>query len=454
MNSLFGTDGIRGEVGVYPLTKEAVYALGKTLGRWLRQKYQHQRGSLKILVGKDTRESGNELELALANGLRLSGVEVLRVGVCPTPCVAFLTRTLGAHLGVAISASHNPGSDNGIKFFNVDGFKLFPDVEAEIEKLFFNIFSDKVAADLELKGLNSEVDCLPLYTDFVKSSLKGFNLLSLKIVIDCAFGAFSKIAPKVLRELGADIVAINDQPDGKNINVNCGTLYPQVMAEVILKSGADIGIAFDGDGDRVIIADEKGNILDGDYILAILARYLAEQNRLPYNLIVCTQMSNIGLELYLRGYGVGVVRTRVGDKYVLQEMLKCKANLGGEQSGHIIILERTTTGDGLVVALELIKVILEKNSSLSELSKGLHKFPQVLVNVRVKEKIPFAEIPGLNDTITRWQSELGNNGRVLVRYSGTEKLARIMIEGREPSLVNRIANSVAGIIQNAIGEDR
>jgi len=307
---------------------------------------------------------------------------------------------------------------------------------------------------LKLEDSREEQDFIPLYLDFVKKILDGLKLSGLRVVIDCAFGSFSKIAPRVLRELGADVVAINSEPDGKNINVNCGTLYPQAMAEELMRHKADIGIAFDGDGDRVIVADEKGNILDGDYILAVLSRHFLEQNRLTGNSVICTQMSNIGLELYLQKQGIRTIRTKVGDKYVLEEMLKTKANLGGEQSGHIIILERTTTGDGLIAALELIRAMLKTKKRLSELAGDLRKFPQRLVNVRVKEKRPLEEIPGLNDTIKRCQAEMGRTCRILVRYSGTEKLARIMVEGRQPSKVSRIADSLARLIQNAVGENK
>ncbi|MBL7091959.1 MAG: phosphoglucosamine mutase [Candidatus Omnitrophica bacterium] len=473
MERLFGTDGIRGEVGKFPLTQEAVFAVGRTLGVWLKEQYPQQKSPLKILIGRDTRESGDDLEVALSGGAKFAGLQVLCAGVCPTPTVAYLTCTLGAHLGIAVSASHNPCSDNGIKLFDADGYKLLSFAERRIEEIFFGIFADKIrlnskldpSLDPSLKrnrkvyplGLDdsrAEQDFIPLYLDFVKNILGGLRLSGLTVVVDCAFGSFSKIAPQALRELGADVVAINSEPDGKNINVNCGTLYPQAMAEELLRHRADIGIAFDGDGDRVIVADEKGNILDGDHILAVLSRHFLEQNRLTGNSVICTQMSNIGLELYLQNQGIRMVRTEVGDKYVLEEMLKTKANLGGEQSGHIIILERTTTGDGLIAALELIQVMLKTKKRLSELSGDLRKFPQTLVNVRVKEKRPLEEIPGLNDTIKRCQKELGEACRILVRYSGTEKLARIMVEGRCLPEVSRVADSLAMLIQNAVGENK
>lgn len=448
---LFGTDGIRGEVDKYPLTQEAVFAIGKTLGLWLKEQYPQPKRPLRILIGKDTRESGDELELALSKGAKLEGLQVLSVGICPTPCVAYLTRALRAHLGIAISASHNPGSDNGIKFFNADGFKLFPSNENRIEEIFFALFPCKTKLDLKWEASKEESDYLSLYSNFVKNSLSKSGLSGFTFVIDCAFGSFSKIAPKILRELGAHVIAMNTEPDGKNINVNCGTLHPQVMAERILPYKANMGIAFDGDGDRVIVADEKGNVLDGDHILAILGRHFAEQKRLAANSIICTEMSNIGLEIFLKRQEIRMVRTRVGDKYVLQEMLKHQANLGGEQSGHIIILERTTTGDGLIAALELVKVMLKTKKRLSELAEDFEKFPQVLLNVKVKEKRPFEKIPGLNDIIKRCQAELGSTGRILVRYSGTEKLARVMVEGRQTQEVSRIADSLVRVIEDAIG---
>lgn len=453
MERLFGTDGIRGEVGKYPLTQKAVFTIGRTLGIWLKQQYPRQKEALKVLIGKDTRESGSELELALLKGAHSEGLEALRAGVCPTPTVAYLTRALHTHLGVAISASHNPTSDNGIKFFDSAGYKLFPFIERRIEEIFFNLSPNKKRFDLKLESSKREKkDYTSLYLDFAKNSLNNLDLSGMKVVIDCAFGSFSKIAPRAFRELGADVRAINNEPDGKNINVDCGTLHPEAVAEAVRQHKADIGIAFDGDGDRLIVADEKGNILDGDYILAILAQYLVEQNRLAAKAIICTQMSNIGVELYLQRCGIRMVRTEVGDKYVLQEMLKRQANLGGEQSGHIIILERTTTGDGLIAALELIEVMLKSKRRLSQLAENLQKFPQVLVNVKVKEKMSFEQIPGLNEAIAHAREELGKAGRILVRYSGTENLARIMVEGRDASLVNRIAHSVAEVIKNTVGE--
>ncbi len=452
MGELFGTDGIRGEVGKYPLTRKAVFGIGRSLGLWLKEKYPREKSRLRILIGKDTRESGEGLELALLKGAKSEGLEVRRIGVCPTPAVAYLTRRLHAHLGAAISASHNPCTDNGIKIFNADGYKFFAKAENRIEEIFSNLAPEEADIDLGSEDFKEDEDYISLYKDFARSSLNGLSLSGLKIVLDCAFGSFSKIAPEVFRESGAQVFAINDTPDGKNINVNCGTLYPQAMAEKILKHGADLGVAFDGDGDRVIIADSKGKILDGDHILAILAQYFLQQKKLAGKSVICTQMSNIGLELYLQRLGIQTIRTKVGDKYVLQEMLRQQVNLGGEQSGHIIILERTTTGDGLIVSLELIKAMLKRKKCLTDLYGNLKKFPQILVNVKVKEKLPLEQIPGLEQAIADARKELGRQGRLLVRYSGTENLARIMIEGKESSLINRIAGSLSRVIKDAVGE--
>lgn len=452
MAELFGTDGIRGEVGSYPLTEEAVFTIGRALGVWLAEQYPQQKDSLKIIVGKDTRDSGRQLELTLLKGAQLESLEALRIGVCPTPAVAYLTKSFHAHLGVAISASHNPCSDNGIKFFDSDGYKLLSFSEKRIEEIFSDLFGKSKDIDLKSEDLPEELNCLRLYTDFARTHLKERDLSHLKIVVDCAFGAFSEIAPEVLRGLGAEVFPINNNPDGSNINVNCGTLHPEGMIKELLARKADIAIAFDGDGDRVIVADEKGNILDGDYILAILSQHFLKQNKLAGNSVICTQMSNLGLELYLQRQGISVIRTDVGDKHILEQMLRRNASLGGEQSGHIIMLERTTTGDGLIVALELIEVMLKANKSLSALGKELEKFPQTLVNIKVKEKRPFEKIPGLNERIKDYLAELGENLRILVRYSGTEKLARVMVEGRELSKISHIADSLAGIIQEAVGE--
>jgi phosphoglucosamine mutase len=455
MKKLFGTDGIRGIVGRYPLTQEAVFTIGRSLGLWLKEQYPKENGSLKVVVGRDTRESGDGIEAALLKGAGSEGLGVHLAGVCPTPAVAYLARVLGAHLGVAISASHNPFTDNGIKFFNADGYKFSSFAEKRIEEIFFGLGSGnegEAQADSKSRGLVEASDCISLYSKFAADSLKNLKLDGMRIVIDCAFGSFSRIAPEIFQKLGADVFAINNEPDGKNINLNCGALYPDAMRTAILKHNADIGIAFDGDGDRVIIADEKGNVLDGDNILAILARHFAEQKRLPENTVVCTAMSNLGLELYLQGLNIRMIRTKVGDKYVLEEMLKTGAGLGGEQSGHIIILEHTTTGDGLIAVLEVVKLMRQFKKPLSLLAENFQRFPQVLVNVKVREKRPFEEITGLNDMIERCRAQLSEASRILVRYSGTEGLARVMIEAGDPVLVKRCAESIAGVIREAAGE--
>ncbi|MBN2097918.1 MAG: phosphoglucosamine mutase [Candidatus Omnitrophica bacterium] len=453
MNKLFGTDGIRGEVGKYPLTPQALFTLGRTLGIWLKEKYP-QKDSLKIALGKDTRASGDELEIALLSGAQSLDIRAIRLGVCPTPAVAYLARVLGAQMGLAISASHNPGSDNGIKFFDAEGYKLLPLVEEQIEQIFFTQKSQHQDCNIKLENISQEKDCSQLYLNFIKEILSQFNLSNLRVVVDCACGSFSEIAPKLFQELRATVFAINNRPDGNNINANCGTLHPQAMSAKVLQEQADLGVAFDGDGDRLIVADERGNILDGDQILAILTRYLYQKKRLKRNSIVSTEMSNIGLELCLRKLGVKMIRTKVGDKYILEQMLKEKINLGGEQSGHIILLDNSTTGDGLIIAAELIKIMLENKTSLSRLAQDFQKYPQVLVNVKVSKKKPLEEIPGYNDTFNRAQKQLGSSGRIFVRYSGTENLARIMVEGSENSLVSAVADSLAGIIENELGENK
>jgi len=454
MTKLFGTDGIRGEVGKYPLTEDAILNIGHALGQWLKIHNPNVQGSLRVVVGKDTRESGSHLEEALLKGASLEGVRAICVGICPTPTVAYLTHALDAHLGLAISASHNPGSDNGIKFFNAKGYKLFPSTEEEIEKIFLRLIaSKKEKFVLNNDHIKEDHDKVNLYVDFAKQSLNGTNLSNLKVVLDCACGSFSKVAPQAFRELGADVIVMNDEPDGQNINVDCGTLHPESMAKRVVKEKANLGIAFDGDGDRVIIADEKGNILDGDYIIGIFAESMLSEKKLAKNTVVCTQMSNIGLKLYLEKLGVRMIRADVGDKYVLERMLKDRLNLGGEQSGHILLLDRTTTGDGLLAALELIKIMVKKNKPLSELAQDWQKFPQVLVNIKVKEKRAFDKIPGLNEAFKKAEEELDKQGRVFLRYSGTENLARVMIEGEDAAQVNRLAEGLAQIFKSTLGVD-
>jgi len=453
---LFGTDGIRGEVGKFPLTIQAVYCIGRTAAIWLKQQYSGQDLPFKIVIGKDTRASGLDLEQTLIKGMNKEGVGAVQLGVCPTPSVAYLTKALGAHLGLAVSASHNPGSDNGIKFFDANGYKLFDSAERALEQIFFALDSDQQPELVQEQGCQDPdtfQNFIPLYVDFAKKSLNGFNLSGLKIVIDCAFGSFSTIAPRIFSELGAELLVMNNQPDGENINADCGTLHPEKLSQKVLESGSDIGIAFDGDGDRIIVIDEQGTIIDGDRMLEILALYLIGQKKLSKETVVATQMSNIGLELYFKNKGIRLLRTNVGDKYVLAEMFKSKANLGGEQSGHIIFLDRTTTGDGLIIALELLKVLLEKKVGLSQLCQDLERFPQTLLNIKVKEKRPFSEIPNLTETIERCNIELGETGRLLIRYSGTENLARVMVEGRGDDLINQIANTIATVIEDAIGEN-
>ncbi len=447
MKKLFGTDGIRGRVDQYPLTEAAVFTLGQALGVWLKAKCPRVKGALRVVIGKDTRESGESLGLALSSGLNSEELKAISLGMCPTPAIAYLTAALKAQLGIAISASHNPGSDNGIKLFDAAGYKLFPAAEESIEKVFLGLFSENNKSDLNTNSLQDGSAHLRLYTDFAKSSLNNLSLCGLKIVADCAYGSFSQIAPALLQDLGAEVIVLNDTPDGNNINVDCGSLHPQVMAKAVLVSGANIGIAFDGDGDRVIACDEKGNILDGDQMLAILSKHFMRQGKLRGNAVVCTQMTNIGLELYLKGQGIEVIRTDVGDKYVLKEMLERNIVLGAEQSGHIIILGETTTGDGLMAALELIKVMLTTKKPLSRLKENWQRFPQLLVNVKVKRKRPFSEISGLEDQIKRYRQELNGQGRILVRYSGTENLARVMVEGPRQAQVSKIANSLAQIFR-------
>ncbi|MHC1711556.1 MAG: phosphoglucosamine mutase [Solidesulfovibrio sp.] len=445
---LFGTDGLRGKVNTYPMTPELVMRLGLAAGRH----FQNGGRRHKVLIGKDTRLSGYIYEYALASGFCAAGMDVFLVGPLPTPAISFLTRDMRADVGVVISASHNPYSDNGIKFFDRLGFKLPDAVEAEIAALVLgeNVDWDLPAPDGVGRAFKIQ-DSTGRYNVFLKNSIPlDVNFEGMKIVLDCANGAAFRVAPLVFEELGTKVVKIGVDPDGMNINSGVGSLYPEQVARAVVETGADIGIALDGDADRVIVTDEKGRILDGDQIMAICALDLMEQGKLPGNLLVATVMSNMALEVFMARRGGRLLRTPVGDRYVVEAMRAEGAVLGGEQSGHLIFLNHSTTGDGTLAALQLMKIMVRKGKPLSELATLLAPFPQKLVNVPVARKIPFDQSPEIEQATAEANRRLDGRGRVLLRYSGTERLARVMVEAEDPGMVESLCAFLAEAVAKGL----
>ncbi len=445
---LFGTDGLRGEVNVPPMTPEVVMRLGLAAGRhFLNGGRRH-----KVVIGKDTRLSGYIYEYALASGFCAAGMEVILVGPLPTPAISFLTRDMRADVGVVISASHNPYSDNGIKFFDHMGFKLPDAVEAEIADMVLNKEQPWDLPPPEKVGRAVKIqDSTGRYNVFLKNSVPlDVNFEGMKIVLDCANGAAFRVAPLVFEELGAHVFKIGVDPDGLNINHGVGSLHPELAARMVVEKGADIGIALDGDADRVIVADEKGRILDGDQIMAICALDALENGGLPGNLLVATVMSNMALEVFMKERGGRLLRTPVGDRYVVEAMRAQGAILGGEQSGHLIFLNHSTTGDGTLAALQLLKIMVRKGKPLSELATLLSPFPQKLVNVRVARKIPFSEAPGIERAVAEAERTLDGRGRVLLRYSGTEPVARVMVEAEDPAQVESLCGFLTEAVTQAL----
>ncbi len=438
MKKLFGTDGIRGEFGKYPVDLETIFKLGQAAAGYFGG---------KCLIGRDTRESGTAIEKVLVEGLVSEGVDVYLLDVITTPGVSYLIKNLGMDFGIVISASHNPYRDNGIKFFDKDGFKLNDDVESEIEELFFKDSFKETAGKGKVYQIEEEKK--KNYIEFLKSTT--INLEGLKIVLDCANGAAYQTAPKVFSELGAEVIVVNNSPDGRNINDKCGAVHPELLKEKILKEGADVGITLDGDADRVILLSEKGVVVDGDFILAIAGTHFKEKNQLKNNLVVGTVMSNMGLEKGLERQGAGLIKTKVGDRYVVEEMLKKGCVLGGEQSGHIIFSDYANTGDGILSALQILKIMKEKGKKLSELSSVMEKFPQILINVEVKEKKKLNEMEGAVLKIKEIEEKLNGEGRVLVRYSGTQNLLRVMVEGKEQEMIENYAWEIAEEVRKEIG---
>ncbi len=444
---LFGTDGVRGVANADPMTSEVALRLGRAVAHVFRQSPRRH----KILIGKDTRVSGYMLETAMASGICSMGVDVLLVGPMPTPGIAFLTRSLRADAGVVISASHNPFQDNGIKFFASDGFKLPDAVEAEIEDLVFAGSIDHLRPTAGEVGKAFRIDdALGRYNVFAKNTFpRDRTLDGLKIVVDAAHGAGYKVAPEVLEELGAKVWTIGCDPNGQNINDGCGAMHPEGLQKKVVEVGADIGIALDGDADRCLLVDERGEMVDGDQVLAIAAHQMSREGTLRNDAVVATVMSNLGLEVSLRDIGVALVRTPVGDRYVVEEMRRRDANIGGEQSGHIIFLDHNTTGDGLITALGILSIFVEAGRPLSELAASMPRFPQVLVNVRVKERRDVTADERVAGAIRDIESGLGDRGRVLVRASGTEPLIRVMVEGEREDEVRSHAEGIADAIRES-----
>jgi phosphoglucosamine mutase len=444
---LFGTDGIRGRAGESPLDARTVTALGMALAEDLERQELAQ---LPVLIGMDTRESGPAIAAQLADGLRRGGVSSDFAGVLTTPGVAYLTRTGAYSAGVMISASHNPFEDNGIKVFAQTGFKLPDAEEHDVEEAIFRLLPD-VGDEKQPVGLTPS--CRPRhYLDFLLSTLAGSQALAgLNIVMDCGNGAASALGPELFRDAGAQVFAICNEPNGRNINLNCGALHLERVRAQVLERGADAGVAFDGDADRAMLIAPSGRVVDGDAMLLIAARRLQAGGHLAGNMVISTVMSNLGLEKALGRLGITMLRTPVGDKYVLEEMVRREAALGGEQSGHIIFREYATTGDGMLTALKVLETAAIAGATLDALTEDLVVYPQLLVNVRVRERRPLENLPRVTDEINACEAELNGSGRILVRYSGTEPLLRVMVEGPEQGQVQRLADRVADAIHADMG---
>lgn len=453
MKKLFGTDGVRGVANVYPMTTEMAMQIGRAAAHIFKADGDARRH--RIVIGKDTRLSGYMIENSLAAGICSMGVDVLLVGPLPTPGIANITSSMRADAGVVISASHNPFQDNGIKFFSRDGVKLPDATELAIEEL---IFSKKMDS---LRPIATEVgkayridDAAGRYVVFLKSTFPSdLDLEGMKIALDCANGAAYKVAPAVFEELGAEVIPIAVKPNGSNINAGCGSLHPEVVSEAVRKHGADLGIALDGDADRVIFVDEFGKEVDGDHIMAICATDLLKKRKLRKNTLVSTVMSNMGLDIAIKEAGGKIVKTAVGDRYVVEEMMRGGYNFGGEQSGHLIFLDYNTTGDGIQSALQVLAIMRRRGKTLSELAGVMTSLPQVLVNVRVKKKRDVRGIPEIAALLDGIEERMKGEGRILIRYSGTEPLLRIMLEGRDKGEISGWAEEIAELVRKKIGEE-
>jgi len=448
---LFGTDGIRGVANVDPMTGEIALQLGRAVAHLFKE----VKGRHRIVVGKDTRLSGYMLETALASGICSMGADVMLVGPLPTPGIAFITTSMRANAGVVISASHNPYYDNGIKIFSQDGFKLPDQMEHQIEELVLSNHLHSLRPTANEVGKAYRIDdAIGRYVVFLKNTFPNdLTLDGLRIALDCANGAAYRVAPAVFEELGAEIIPIGVEPDGENINADCGSLHPEVISRLVLEKRADIGMALDGDADRIVFVDRHGKLVDGDHILAICGLQLLSKKRLRKGTLVTTVMSNMGLDRAIKEAGGKVVRTRVGDRYVVEEMVRGDFNLGGEQSGHTIFLDYNTTGDGILTALQVLAIMKQKRRPLDELAKVMEPLPQVLYNVEVRERKDLSESRAIDERIKKIEGSLGQSGRILIRYSGTEPLLRIMVEGEDETKLHQYAQDLVELVKKYIGKE-
>jgi phosphoglucosamine mutase len=454
MKKLFGTDGMRGEAGAFPLDEKTIEITGRSLARQFREKLGR---APRFVTGRDTRESGSWIERAIQRGFRLEGAHGESAEVITTPGVAFITRNFDFDAGVVISASHNPYQDNGIKIFSPTGKKIDEATEREIEKDIAAALETETADRRPEAETGETVDASraaeydAAYLEYLAEEFGELRLENFKMVVDCAHGAACALAPRLFEKFGAEIVAINNQPDGRNINLDCGSLHLEKLQAKVIEEKADFGVAFDGDADRSLFVDEQGNLVDGDAVLWIMAQFLEEHGRLTDRTVIATVMSNIGLEIALSSKNIKLKRVAVGDKYVLEELLKTGAAVGGEQSGHIIIPDKSLVGDGMMTACFLLEAMFEKKKSLSEMTAGFTRYPQILVNVKVQEKRPFEEVDEIRRASHQLESELDGKGRLLLRYSGTENLARVMIEGENQSVIDEQAHRLAAVIKSSLG---
>ena len=446
MKKLFGTDGMRGAAGRFPLDEQTVFAVGQSLARQFREKTNR---APRFVIGRDTRESGDWIKAAFCAGAIGETAEIINAGIITTPGVAFLAKHENQDAGIVISASHNPFDDNGIKIFAASGRKLDETTERQIEA---DIFNDELQITNHESAI-TDADAPKLqqiYLDYLLGEFADLDLSGLKLVLDCANGAAFELAPRLFASLGANVTAIFNEPDGRNINENCGSLHLENLQRAVVAAKADFGAAFDGDADRALFVDANGQIVDGDGILWVMAKFLQHRNRLESDLVVATVMSNLGLELALKSRNIELRRANVGDKYVLAELLETNAAIGGEQSGHIIFPRRSLVGDGMLTALNVLAAMRESDQSLSELGDGFARYPQILVNVKVREKRAFDEVPNIAQAAREIERELGERGRLLLRYSGTESLARVMIEGERQDVINEQAKRLAAVIEREL----